>query len=35
MQLGNRLLGRGKNGKVCDCGWEPCATVGVKGKEIS
>ena len=28
-------LGRGENRKVCSCGWEPCATVGVKRNKMS
>ena len=28
-------LRRGKNGNVCNCGCEPCATVGVKGNKTS
>ena len=28
------VLGRGEKGKVCNCVWEPRATVGVKRNEM-
>ena len=35
MVCGKANWGRGENGKVCNCGWEPRAIVGVKRNEMS